>query len=59
MTVSDAQIARAQALGRQAGKAGVRVDSCPYGPGEPVLRMRWLLAHAAEEPPAAAGAQGR
>lgn len=48
--MSDQDIARAQALGRAAARAGLPVTSCPYpwdgSPADRVLRMRWALAYA-------------
>lgn len=41
---TDADFARAEALGRAAARAGQPVDSCPYPPDARVLRMRWVLA---------------
>jgi|1185.fasta_scaffold00009_19 ribosome modulation factor len=46
MTHTDTDIARAQALGRAAGAAGSRLDSCPYDRRQPVLRARWGIAYA-------------
>jgi len=46
MNPTDAQIARAQALGRQAGRSSMPLTSCPYTKDQPVLRVRWGLAHA-------------
>lgn len=46
MNPTDTQIARAQALGRAAGRDGLPLTSCPYTKAEPVLRVRWGLAHA-------------
>lgn len=42
---SERDIARAQALGRLAGRAQRPVETNPYGREERVLRARWLLAY--------------
>lgn len=42
---SDTEIARAQALGRLAGKAGAPLV-CPYPHDRRMLRARWALAYA-------------
>jgi ribosome modulation factor len=46
MTYTDAEIARAQALGRAAGAAGSRLDTCPYDAHQAGLRARWGIAYA-------------
>lgn len=45
-TVTDAEIARAQALGRAAGAAGSRLSICPYDATQPALRVRWGISYA-------------
>lgn len=42
---SDRDIARAQALGRLAGRAQRPVETNPYGRDERVLRARWVCAY--------------
>lgn len=49
MSVTDADVARAEALARAAARAGQDTDACPYpreGADNRVLRLRWLLAYA-------------
>lgn len=41
---TDTDVARAEALGRLAARAGQQVTACPYPTGARVLRMRWVLA---------------
>jgi hypothetical protein len=43
---SERDIARAQALGRLAGRAQRPVETNPYRADERVLRARWVLAYA-------------
>lgn len=57
MTVTDEEIARAQALGRAAAAANRRIGSCPYPRGENVLRLRWVLAYV--DAGGRAGVEGR
>lgn len=42
---SERDIARAQALGRLAGREQRPVESNPYGRDERVLRARWVCAY--------------
>lgn len=44
-TVTDEEIARAQALGRAAAAANRRIDTCPYPRAQRVLRLRWVRAY--------------
>lgn len=43
---TDAEIARAQALGRLAGREQASITTCPYPRTDRVLRLRWVLAYA-------------
>jgi hypothetical protein len=54
---TDAEIARAQALGRLAARAGVPASRCPYT--DPVLRLRYTLAYAGAAVPASNGQEAR
>lgn len=47
-TPTDAEIARAQALGRLAARNGVPASECPYT--DPVLRLRYTLAYSNGQP---------
>jgi hypothetical protein len=44
-SVSDQDIARAQALGRLAARARLPISKCPYPRTARVLRMRYVLAY--------------
>lgn len=42
---SDEEIRRAQLLGRASARANRRIDTCPYGEDQRVLRHRWVRAY--------------
>lgn len=46
MSTSDADLARAEALGRLAARGGQTLSGNPYHEGQPVERARWALGHA-------------
>jgi len=45
-TPTDAEIGRAQLLGRAAARAGRSLSTNPFPADQRVLRYRWAIAHA-------------